>query len=258
MRLSLLERIDRWLAPAPDPRRIGWLKAAQFAHRGLHGPGVPENAPSAFAAAIERGWGIECDVQITSDGETMVFHDYDLDRLTNERGPLVQRSAADLHRVVLRGSTDTIPSLDHLLDQVAGQVPLLIEIKSHRRSPVAALGRAVDQALSNYTGPHAVMSFDPRICHWFAAHAPQTPRGLVLSEEHDHGLIGRIRRHLWLWIARPDFLAYDIRDLPSHFAAAQRQRGLPLATWTVRSPHLRECALTHADAPIAEDAGLLA
>jgi glycerophosphoryl diester phosphodiesterase len=242
MRLSLLKRLDRWLAPAPDPRRIGWLKAAQFAHRGLHSPGVPENTPSAFAAAVAQGLGIECDVQITQDHQAVVFHDYDLDRLTNARGPIAQRSAADLHRVVLSGSTDTIPTL--------------AQIKSHRGSPVAALCRAVDQALSNYTGPHAVMSFDPRICRWFAAQAPQTPRGLVMTEEHDSGLIGGLRRHLWLWIARPDFLAYDIRDLPSRFAAAQRQRGLPLATWTVRSSVLRERALAHADAPIAEEAGV--
>ena len=99
------------------------------------------------------------------------------------------------------------------------------------------------------------MSFDPRVGRWFARHSPQTLRGLVLSEEHDRGLTGRARRHLWLWIARPHFLAYDVRDLPSRFAADQRARGIPLLTWTVRSPELRDVAARFADAPIAEGAG---
>lgn len=100
------------------------------------------------------------------------------------------------------------------------------------------------------------MSFDPRVCRWFGRHAPLTARGLVVTEENDKALPGRLRRHFWLWLARPDFLAYDIRDLPSRFAASQRRRGIPVASWTVRSPELAERAGRHADAPIAEGAGV--
>jgi glycerophosphoryl diester phosphodiesterase len=99
------------------------------------------------------------------------------------------------------------------------------------------------------------MSFDPRVSRWFARHSPQTVRGLVMTEEGDKGLRGNFRRHLSLWHAMPDFLAYDIRDLPSRFAAAQRKRGLPVPSWTVRTPELLERAALHADAPIAEGAG---
>ena len=99
-------------------------------------------------------------------------------------------------------------------------------------------------------------SFDPRAVRWFARHAPLVVRGLVVTEEDDKTLAGRIRRHLSLWHARPEFLAYDIRDLPSRFAAAQRKRGLPLLTWTVRTPELAERASLYADAPIAEGAGV--
>lgn len=254
--MSLLSPLDRWLAPAPRESRVGWLIGARFAHRGLHGDGVPENSPSAFAAAMARGWGIECDVQKSSDDQAMVFHDFDLDRLTGESGPVNVRSGAQLAAITLSGSADTIPSLRALLDQVAGSVPLLIEIKSKRERPVPAICLAVRRALEGYRGHHAIMSFDPRVGAWFARHAPLTPRGLVVTEENDKALPGRLRRHLWLWLAKPDFLAYDIRDLPSRFAASQRGRGLPVATWTVRSAEQRERAADHADAPIAEGPGV--
>lgn len=248
--------IDRWRAPAPEPGKVAWIGAYDYAHRGLHGPGLPENSPGAFAAAIDRGFGIECDIQRSGDGRAMVFHDWDLDRLTGETGPVARRSALELGAIALGGSADTIPSLRGLLDQVGGRVPILIEVKSRRDIRVPSLCLAVRRELEGYRGPHAVMSFDPRVSRWFAHHSPTTVRGLVVTEENDRALAGRIRRHMALWHARPDFLAYDIRDLPSPFAAAQRRRGLPVATWTVRSAELRRHAAEHADAPIAEGAGI--
>ena len=188
----------------------------------------------------------------------MVFHNAELARLTGQSGPLAQRSAAELGRIKLSGSSDTIPTLRQLLDQLQGQVPVLIEIKSAGGSlgKVAALCLAVRRVLEGYQGPHAIMSFDPRMVRWFALHAPQTVRGLVVTEENAKALPGMIRRRLSLWHAKPDFLAYDIRDLPSRFAAAQRSRGLPVLTWTVRSAEHQERAAKYADAPIAEGAGI--
>jgi len=248
--------IDRWLAPAPPAQRVAWLAGTQFAHRGLHDAMLPENSPSAFAAAQARGMGIECDIQLSRDGEALVFHDEDLDRLTAQSGPIAARSTAEATAIPLNGSSDTIPTLRHLLDQVAGAVPLLIEVKVEGFAPVGPICTAVQRALDGYRGPHSVMSFDPRVSLWFARHAPATPRGLVMTEEGDRGWIGRLRRHVWLWTARPDFLAYDIQNLPSRFAGAQRSRGIPVASWTVRSPELAQRADRFADAPIAEGAGV--
>lgn len=256
MRLSPFGPIDGWLAPPPAERRVAWLAGATFAHRGLHGAGVPENSLQGFALAIERGLGIECDIQRAYDGQAMVFHDWDLDRLTEATGPLGKRSSGQLRSLRLRGSDEAIPTLRQLLDLVASRVPLLIEIKSRRDIRPNAVCLAVRRVLEGYRGPHAVMSFDPRVARWFAMHSPITTRGLVVTEEESPGLRGNLRRHLALWHARPDFLAYDIRDLPSRFAAAQRARGLPVASWTVRSAELRARAADHADAPIAEGAGL--
>lgn len=254
--MSLLSPLDRWRAPAPAAKKVEWLGEWAYAHRGLHGAGLPENSPSAFAAAMARGMGIECDVQRSSDGQAMVFHDFELDRLTGETGPVNRRSAEQLGAIAISGSSDGIPTLRKFLDQVDGQVPILIEIKSSGERRVNALSLAVRRQLEGYRGLHAVMSFDPRVVRWFADNSPLTLRGLVVTEEGGKTLAGRIKRHFSLWHARPDFLAYDIRDLPSRFAAAQRKRGLPLLSWTVRSPEHRERAAEHADAPIAEGAGV--
>jgi glycerophosphoryl diester phosphodiesterase len=255
----LLALLDRVLAPAPEERRVGWLRSVLYAHRGLHGSGFPENGPSAFAAALARGFGIECDVQRSSDGHAVVFHDWELDRLTGISGAVIDRSAAELSVLQLQGSAsraETIPTLRRLLDLVEGKVPLLIEIKSKPGVHVAPLCLAVRRQLEGYRGPVAVMSFDARVSRWFARYSRHTVRGLVVTEGGNRTLFGKYRRHLSLWYARPDFLAYDVRDLPSHFAGAQRRRGFPVLTWTVNSAARRDIATAHADALIAEGEGV--
>ncbi len=254
----MLSSLDRWLAPAPDPARAAWLREGTYAHRGKHGHGLVENSPSAFAAAIDAGLGIECDVQMSADGRAIVFHDAELDRLTDETGALARRGLRELTVVALRGSDDRIPSLRELLDRIGGQVPLLIEIKSRKGGPISPLCRAVRDDLKGYRGAHAIMSFDPRVPSWFYTNADDIPRGLVVTEADARTLAGTLGRHLALWRARPDFLAYDVRDLPSPFAEHQRARGIPLLTWTVSTRGLLKQARAHADAPIAEGEGLAA
>ena len=126
MQLSLLGPIDRWFAPAPATRLVDWLRGASFAHRGVHGGNVVENSRSAFAEALARGLGIECDVQKSGDGEAVVFHDFELDRLTGESGKVSQRSSAQLTATVLSGTTDTIQTLRQMLDQVLELFQIII------------------------------------------------------------------------------------------------------------------------------------
>lgn len=255
--LSLLfALLDRWLAPAPDEARVGWLRGKTYAHRGLHGSGVPENSPAAFALAMERGLGIECDVQRTADGQAVVFHDWDLHRLTGQTGDVIDLRAEQLAKIQLSGGTDCIPTLSAFLEQVAGRAPLLIELKSKREIRTAPLCLAVRRALEGYRGPVAVMSFDPRVSRWFSRHSPRLAHGLVVTENGNRTLPVRVKLHLAFWQAKPQFLAWDVRDLPSKFVAAQRKRGFPVLTWTVRSPDLAARAADCADGPIAEGAGL--
>jgi glycerophosphoryl diester phosphodiesterase len=131
------------------------LGAVPFAHRGLHGGNLVENSGGAIAAAVARGYGIELDVQLSRDGVAMVFHDYELDRLTLEQGALAERSAAELQALRLYVGNDVMPRLAEALEMIGGRVPLLVEVKSrHRR--VARLCAAVAGALAGYDGPVGV------------------------------------------------------------------------------------------------------
>lgn len=242
---------DRLFAPAPQAERVAFLKGRRFAHRGLHGGGIVENSRAAFRAAIERGDGIELDVQASSDGAAIVFHDYDLARLTESEGAVAALTASALAGIPLKGTQEGLANLSEILTLIAGRVPLLIEVKSRDRRP-ASLCAAVRDALADYSGPVAVMSFNPEVARWFAFHAPKVVRGLVVTEEGKKQWSGRWQRHLALWRARPDFLAYDVRDLPSPFATAQRARGLPVLSWTVRSEADEAIVARHADSPIHE------
>jgi glycerophosphoryl diester phosphodiesterase len=240
------------LSPSNRQIELTRLIAKPFAHRGLHGPGLVENSRAAFEAAIAIGHGIELDVQASADGEAMVFHDYKLQRLAGRDGLVVAMKAAELQRLRLSGTDETIPSLAEILALVGGRAPLLIEVKRPERD-VAGLSRSVAGALAGYKGPVAVMSFNPEVGRWFARRAPQVLRGLVVTEREKR-VKGLWERPLSLWRARPDFLAYDIRDLPSRFASARKLAGMPVLTWTVRSLAERARAAEHATQIIYETA----
>ncbi|HLL58306.1 MAG TPA: glycerophosphodiester phosphodiesterase family protein [Allosphingosinicella sp.] len=246
MRLSLSSLIDDALAPAPERKRVERLTAFPFAHRGLHGRGRIENSRAAFEAAVRMGHGIELDVQASADAHAFVFHDDALDRLTDARGPIAERTSAELEHIALRDCGETLAALPEILQLIGGRVPLLIEVKARDRH-VVPLCLSVMQALEGYRGPVGVMSFNPEVGRWFSTHAPRVTRGLVVSESGKGGLRGALQRRLALWRARPDFLAYDVRDLPSRFAARARRRGIPVFTWTVRSAKQAKTARANGD-----------
>jgi glycerophosphoryl diester phosphodiesterase len=250
MRLSPSRLIDEAFAPAPEPRRIAPLIAYPYAHRGLHGRGVIENSRGAFLAAIAAGHGIELDVQASRDGDAFVFHDYELERLSEGSGAVSALGSDDLARVRLKGSDETVADLPEILTLIAGKVPLLIEVKARDRK-VGPLCLSVFRALDGYRGAVGVMSFNPEVGRWFALHGPRILRGLVVTEGRRKWR-GGLARRLALWRSQAQFLAYDVRDLPSRFAARARRRGLPVFTWTCRNAEDRARAAAHADQPIYE------
>lgn len=234
-------------SPAP-----AWLTAQPYAHRGLHWAARPENGRGAFEAAIAGGLGIELDVRLSRDGFAVVFHDADLERLTGTPGALSARTLAELGRLSLNGTDERIEPLRSILSLIARRAPVLIELKTDDCPRIAArLCLSVRHALEGYRGPHAVMSFDPAVCGWFARHAPAIPRGLVVGAPRP-GLFARLRRHLSFRRARPHFLAHDVRALPSSLAARARARALPVLAWTVRTDTDGTIADAHADEIIFE------
>jgi glycerophosphoryl diester phosphodiesterase len=251
MRFSLLSPLDRLISPPPQPGRVAFLDTRPYAHRGLHGVGVIENSRAAFHAAIAGGFGIEFDVQSAIGGEPFVFHDYEFDRLAEAQGPVSGSTGDQVATIRLKGSAETIPRLSEVLALVGGRVPILIEVKTKGRR-IGAFCLAIRRALEGYQGPFAIMSFNPEVVRWFYDHAPRIVRGLVVTEEGKKGLRGRVERHLSLWRAKPDFLAYDIRDFPSRFPALLRARGLKVLTWTVRTPDQNETAKANTDQIIFE------
>jgi glycerophosphoryl diester phosphodiesterase len=255
MPLSLFGLADPFITPAPAPERVAFLRGQAYAHRGLHGGGIVENSRAAFAAAIAGGHGIELDVQATRDGEAFVFHDADLSRLTDATGLLSEKSGPEIAAITLKGTNETIPRLSEILTLVGGRVPILIEVKTERVS-VGFQCLTIRRALEGYRGNVGVMSFNPEVGRWFNDHAARIPRGLVITEQGAKALPDRgrqaLKRRLSLWRAKPDFLAYDVRDFPSRFANAQRKRGLPVLTWTVRTAQQEQTASKHADEIIFE------
>ncbi len=253
---SLLSNLDSIFAPPPDPERVRWLKDWTYAHRGLHGPGRVENSPGAFRAAVAAGLGIECDIQRSLDDWPMVYHDWDFSRLHGRAEACESLIKDEWLSLRFRDSEESPFTLDDLLKLVDGKVPLLIEIKSRPGYDVDWTSLYVGNSLRKYHGQFAVMSFDPRVSRWFRKREPAMVRGLVIRED-EHGQTQRVwQRHLALWIAKPDFVAYHVEALPSPFVASLRSQGTPVLTWTVNSPESLAIARAHADGPIAEGAGL--
>lgn len=207
---------------------------------------------AAFQAAIVGGFGIECDVRASRDGTAFVFHDADLRRMTGTAGLVADREAAALDAMRLPDG-GAPPRLAALLDLCGEATPLLVEIKAEGRQ-VERVCAAVARDLAGRNGAQiAVMSFNPWVVRWFARQRSGRPRGLVVTQRGKRGWRGGLERALALWIARPDFIACDIRDLPTPFSRAARARGTPVLTWTVRSADDRARAGAHADQIIFEE-----
>lgn len=196
-----------------------------IAHRGLWRTGkAPEDSLAAFQAARGKGYAIELDVQLSADGEAMVFHDEILDRLTASAGLLEERTADDLAALRILGSDQTIPTLAQALS-VIGDTPVLVELKTPCGQE-GLLEARVAKLLARHAGPAAVLSFNPDALAWMAAHAPKIARGLNASTPEQLAMAER---------ARADFLSVSL-DLTRHEGLqAWRRMGEALA-WTCRTP----------------------
>jgi glycerophosphoryl diester phosphodiesterase len=235
-----------------------WLTARPVAHRGLHGGGIIENTPSAFAAAVAGNYAIECDLQVSADGEAMVHHDDALGRLTDGSARLTDMTSAELKRVAFKSTADRMITLAELCELVASRVTLVIELKGGRAGDERLAARTA-AVLSGYTGPAAVMSFDPAQIAPLRKIAPRLTRGLVAqswrtaSAHEDAGGRSAFAYCRNVLRAHPQFIAYSVKDLPAALPlAARRFGGLPLLTWTVRSAADRACAARWADQMIFE------
>ena len=231
--------------------------ARPIAHRGLHArsEGRIENTRAAFAAAMDAGYGIECDLQVSLDGVPMVFHDRTLERLTSARGALADLPARTLATLAVDGGSDRIEPFSALLAQVAGRVPLVVEIKS-RFDRTDAILPGVLAAIEGYAGPLVLKSFDAFLIARLRAMGARVPLGIIGQRNYDHAEYGaldsegkrRLAECLHFPETRPDFLSWHHRDLDTAPPVLLRAAaGLPVMTWTIRSPTEAEAVRPRAD-----------
>ena len=243
-------------------RSPDWLTARPVAHRGLHdrARGIIENMPGAAVAAIDGHFTIECDIQLTADGEAMVHHDDALGRLNEGSGALLGLTSEELRAVRFKDTSERMMSLGDLCALVNGRVPIVIEVKSHFDGDRKLVARMA-QVLDAYTGPVAGMSFDPDQVAALRETMPGLTRGIVAERTYSEAdwpeATPKQRRgmlHLrHALCTRPHFVAYGVNDLPSPAPwIARHVFGLPLLTWTVRTSEQRERAGRYANQMIFE------
>lgn len=229
------------------PRLPGAFLRAPIAHRALHNraAGRIENSPSAIRAAVAAGYGVEIDLQLSSDGVAMVFHDETLERLTGETGWVKDRTAAELRAIRLTDSTDTIPTFAEVLALIGGRVPLLVELKDQTLTMAetdGALEAAAARDVACYAGPLAFMSFNPHSVARMAGLCPDVPRGLTTSAYDpqdwaplDAGICARLRDIPDYDRAGASFISHEAADLGRPRVAALKAAGADVLCWTIRS-----------------------
>ena len=220
----------------------GWEKLTGFryAHRGLHGPGAPENSLAAFRRAAERGYGAELDVRLTKDGRLAVIHDATLERMCGVPGRVADWTAAELSALRLGDTEERVPFLEEVLPLFAGRAPLIVELKTDWRS-AAELARRTVECLDRFSIDYCVESFDPRPLLWLRRHRPDILRGQLSQNFWRHGS----GQNLWNRLAltnlfynvftRPDFTAYRFQDRERLAVRLCRRWGMRMAYWTLRS-----------------------
>ncbi len=224
---------------------VDWLTSTPIAHRGLHGPGRPENSLAAFDAAAKQGYAIELDIRLLADGALAVFHDADTQRMTGRAGPLAALDRDALGGYRLAKTDQAIPVFSDVLDLIAGRVPILVEIKTEGRA--GAIEPVLAALLDRYGGPCAVQSFNPYAVDWFRRHRPKVSRGMLSGRFDDPGLPGwekiLLRNLLLFPLIRPHFIAYEYDALgPLRRRLFETLFRVPILVWTVRSQETWQAA----------------
>lgn len=218
-----------------------------FAHRGLHGGDVPENSLMAFELACREGYGIELDVHVTADGELAVFHDDTLARVCGVEGKTESKTLAELRALSLNGTSQHIPSFREVLDLVNGRVPLVVEIKGSKINDMTVC-KLTAEMLDGYSGEYCIEAFNPMYVRWWKKNRRHVVRGQLGCKmtKESSGMgepVNFVLTNMLLgFLARPDFVAYDLRERKNFsFRAARALGGYPVA-WTVRTDEDRLAA----------------
>ena len=218
------------------------FEGRNFAHRGLHkaDKSVPENSLEAFRCAAEQGYGMELDVQLSRDGQVVVFHDDTLNRVCGVDARVDELTFAELRELRLCGTEQTIPLFSEVLETVDGRGPLIVELKNGKRN--RELCEKTYALLRTYRGDACIESFNPLIVAWFRFHAPELLRGQLASPKEDYVRDGRsglqsvvLSNTLLNVAARPQFIAYKLGPRPLGARVAELLGAMKVG-WTAHDP----------------------
>ena len=224
-------------------RALDWLVARPIAHRGFHNEaeGRMENCQASFEAAIAQGFSIECDLQITADGEAVVFHDDEVDRILDGSGKVKNFTVKELKTMHFKQGKERVQTLAELLEQVNGRTTLVIELKSLWDDDFTLTDRALN-VLANYNGAFGLMSFDPDLISRVAASVPETIRGItadrVIDPYYDPLPVSKrlaMREFSHLPESRPHFISFDFHQLPFQPVTEFQAAGFPILSWTIEN-----------------------
>ena len=236
------------------------LQGWNYAHRGLHGNGIPENSMAAFRAALEHGYGIELDIHLMKDGNLAVIHDSSLKRTAGADVNITDLTTEELPGYPLEGTEEIIPTFDQVLALFAGKAPLIIELKADGNNHKALADAAV-KAMEGYEGPWCMESFDPRCIHALKKHHPQVIRGQLTEDYFQvnsplHPALRFVLKHNMLnFMTCPDFIAYNFshrKNTLSNFLC-RKVWDIQGVTWTLRSQEDHDTAVKEGWLPIFEN-----
>lgn len=235
------------------------LRGWSYAHRGLHGNGVPENSMEAFRLALETGYGIELDIHLLRDGNLAVIHDASLKRTVGVDVEIEDLTTEDLKKYHLEGTEETIPQFKEVLDLFDGKAPLIVELKAERGNHAALTETAV-KMLESYDGDYCIESFDPRCILWLKKNKPEIIRGqlsqnFLKKNENLSTILRFVLTHLLTgFLTAPDFIAYNFdhrKDTLSN-AICQKLWGAQGVSWTLRKKEDYDQAVKEGLLPIFE------
>ncbi len=230
------------------PEKLFVFKNNYIAHRGLYNNKyIPENSMRAFQNAIDNGYGIELDVQLTADEELVVFHDSTLKRMCAQKKRISECTFEELCQYNLLCTDQKIPLFEDVIKLVGGRVPLLIEVKAH--GDVIRTTVALDKIMRNYIGTYAVQSFHPSVCAWYKKYRPNVTRGLLSTNYRKNKIkLNPIQQFALTnlmanFYAKPDFIAYNHKYADQFsYRLAKKLYNFENAAWTIRSPEELERA----------------
>ena len=236
------------------------LKGWGYAHRGLHGKGIPENSMAAFRAALDHGYGIELDSLLLKDGNLAVIHDSLRNRTPGQPGHIEDLTTEQLKDYRLEGTEETIPELMDVLTLFAGKAPLIVELKPENGNH-AALAEAACDMLASYNGPYCLESFDPRCISWLKKNRPGLIRGLLAyryvgSRSDLPDVLKFLLTHNMLnFTCLPDFIAYRYCDRQKTVSndLCRKLWKIQGVTWTLKTQEEYDTAVKEGWLPIFED-----